>query len=245
MSTNLGDKRLGVYTYFSVGFGFNAKIGFCIKDILDWLGHVRDRHKNGIEDKLNNLILELERCEYFKLDTKTSYDKFCKATLSYEKFYPDNKFAIIYIGDLEKIIEFKNYVKDTYRISSSILLLVLSFIRLRMLKRSEYQTVKDKPEAFYHTFKNMGKTLDLTERQISNAVKLLNQLDIIYSEELPRYQDAKGQWHSNYTIFVDKYKYKNGQLVKDYDYKDELKYGKDFVKTGFNNKKFNQDINMS
>lgn len=231
-----------MYTYFSVGFGFNSKIGFCIKDILDWLGHVRDRHKNGIEEKLTDLILELEKVGYLKLHSKIHYDKFCKATLSYDLFYPENKFAIIYFNELEKIIEFKNYVKDNSRMTSSILLLVLSFIRLRMLKRGEFQKVQDKPEIHYNRYKTIAHFLGLTDRQISNAIKILNQLDILYSEELPRYKDSKGNWHSNFFIFADKYKYKNNQPIKDYDYKEELKYGKKLVNGEIKIKKFDQEI---
>lgn len=215
----------------------NDKIGFNCKDIITWLGFKPDRHKGKINDQIYQLVIDLQNKDFLKLENKLSYEGFCKATLNSIKFYPQSSFALINYDEIDKLADFKNYISDTNRMTSSILFLVLSFIRLKMLRRTDIQTIKNKPEIYYRNISQIAIDIDISSRQVSNAIKILNQLDIIYSEELPRYQDKNKKWHSNVTIFVNKYKYIDKQLVKDYDYLEELKYGKKFITENLYNKK--------
>jgi|GEM_PF-7119338 len=230
---DFSDKRIGVYSYFAIRCGINFEVGYSREQIINWLGFKRNRNINGIDKQIDGIIKQLETDKYLNCDTEIHHNKFSKVTLDKYKLYPDNQFALINSDELYKIIDFKNYISKTDRMTSSILLLVLSYIKLNLSNRAENQSIKDKPEMACGFLKYIAKEISLSDRKMENAVKMLNQLDIIYSEELPRYKNDEGEWRSNRTIFVNKYKYKNGNKVKDYNYKEELEYGKKFIVNGF------------
>lgn len=43
----------------------------------------------------------------------------------------------------------------------------------------------------------------LSVRSISAGLRVLEQLNIIHSKELPRYKDKEGHWHANIRLFVN------------------------------------------
>jgi hypothetical protein len=196
---------------------------------------------------MENLIYQLSNLGYFKLEGKIASDIFTLAYLNQEKFFPDSQFALIYIDELQKITEFKKHTKDVNKMNSSIILLVLSYLRVNMLRRQgEYFANKsDKPEFCYRMYIDIEKDIGISNRYISRAVKILNEMDLIVSEEMPRYKDEKGNWHTEVTLFVNKYKREKGgeSLNIDYDYQQELAWGKEYVKEKkYLNKKFYQDV---
>lgn len=114
--------------------------------------------------------------------------------------YIDQKeqFAIIYYSEFQKILQLRTkYKTDGRRLNHAHILLLLSYIRLYMY----YQ--KGKPVYYSNLLIRIANSTGLSVRSISSCLKVLEELDIIHNEELPRYKDNNGGWHSNVRIFVN------------------------------------------
>lgn len=239
-----------VYSYFYLKRGLDDTAGFSCNSVVEWCGHKVDYHKNKINGQITKCINSLIDHNYIKVTGDMTSNLFCMADINIEKFDVPNSFAIIYFDEITKIRNFKNYTSDKNRMNPSILMLVLSYLRVNMLRRQEYYIGKesDKPEFCYRLYINIEKDIGISTRYISRAVKILEELNIIKSQELSRWKDENENWHTEVTLFVNKYKYKknneNGNFIidKNYDYEQELMWGMEYIKEfKFLKKKFNQD----
>lgn len=242
---NKNEKRVHLFSYFSSKRGLDDTVGFSCNDVVKWIGCKIDYHKDKTNDQITELIHCFERDGYFKLEENILANNFVKATLNTEKFDVYSKFALVYLHELDKIHNFKKYTSDINRMSSSILLLVLSYIRVNMLRRQAgyFNHKSDKPEFCYRMYKDIETDIGISSRYISRSVKILCELDLIATSTLPRYKDESGNWHTEVTLFVNKYKYKDdGGLDDSYDYRQELIWGKEYIQEKkFLSKKFGQD----
>ena len=60
-----------------------------------------------------------------------------------------------------------------------------------------------KPVMHFSMLSTISKNIGISVRSITSALRILEELSIIHSEELPRYRDKNGNWHSNVKIFVN------------------------------------------
>lgn len=245
---DLNENRIIVYSYFSIRQGLDDTVGFSCNHLVEWCGYAIDYHKGRINDKLKDLIETMCNDKYFILDGKISSDLLTIAILNMEKFCPDSQFAIIYYDEIQKIKDFKKLInddKEKNRMSSAILLLILSYLRMNMLRRQEGYIGKesDKPEFCYRYYIDIEKDIGISSRYISRAIGILIKLDLLAKQEIPRYKDEHDNWHTEVTLFVNKYKYdKQGRLDQKYNYQQELQWGMDYIKERkYLKKKFIQD----
>jgi hypothetical protein len=232
-----------VYSYFASKQGLDDTVGFSCNNIVEWCGHKKDYHKNKINEQVTSVIASLEDLSYIKVKGTISADMFSVAELDMSKFCPDTQFALIYFDEIKKIKDFKKYTKDTSKMNTAFLLLTLSYIRTNMLRRQDgyIGDKSSKPEFCYRMYIDIEKDIGLSGRYISRSVKILNELDILVSQELPRYQDDDGNWHTEVTMFVNKYRYKRNRIDKEYDYQQELQWGKEYIQEKkYLSKKFDQ-----
>lgn len=146
-----------------------------------------------------------------------------------EKFdIPDN-FGIIYFDELEKILNFKEELKDikvsgeeidTTRMSSAYILLLLSYLRVNMNRNP------DKPLCCYRLYQKITEDIGLSERYISRIVKILNVLNIVKSQEgkRVRYKKKNNKFGFLTTpkVFADYRRFtkdENGNQIIDINYK--------------------------
>lgn len=242
----INENRIAVYSYFFIRQGLDDTVGFSSNHLVKWCGYSIDYHKGRINEKINTIVNQLSENNYFNLEGHVSADILTIANLNQEKFCPDSQFALIYDDELDKIRNFKKHTKDVTRMSSSILLLVLSYLRVNMLRRQDKYigNKSDKPEFCYRYYINIEKDIGISNRYISRAVKILSEMGILAYMELPRYKDENGNWHTEVTLFADKYRYKDNSksLDNDYDYQQELQWGVDYIKEKkYASKKFYQN----
>jgi hypothetical protein len=189
-------------------------VGFSINKLVMSCGYKPNLHKDMINDKCKQILYEFINLDMFADYPNEIYT--CKANdylevkLNYEWFDRPDNFAYIYYKDVDDIINFRdvlNLKKDSSNITSSKILLLLSYIRVKKLRRTELQTnthPEEKPEYFYKHYKDIGVDLGMNEDVVSLGTEILNKLNIIVSKEIPHYQDDKGNWHTDVTLFVDK-----------------------------------------
>lgn len=244
----MNDKRVIVYCYFSLKYGLDDTVGFSCDSVVTWCGFKSNYHKDKINENITTTINGLISNQYIKVSGVISRNEYNEATLNMEKFCPDTQFAIIYYDEIQKIMDFKKIInddKEKNRMSSAILLLVLSYLRMNMLRRQEGYIGKesDKPEFCYRYYIDIEKDIGISSRYISRAISILIKLDLLAKQEIPRYKDEHDNWHTEVTLFVNKYKYdKQGKLDQKYNYQQELQWGIDYIKDKkYLKKKFKQD----
>lgn len=248
----MNNKRVILYTYFYSKWGLDDTVGFSCDKAVEWCGFKPDYHKNKINEQITTLLGQFVHNGYMEISGDIYRNNCNIATLIPDKFdYADN-FALIYFDEIHKIKDFKNVLKDDpdiNRMSAAILLLVLSYLRVNMLRRKDEHigNFSDKPEFCYRHYVDIEADIGIKNRYISKAIKILDKLDIIANQAIARYTDEFGNWHTDVTMFVDKYrfrpnKYNQFELDNNYNYKQELQWGMDYIKEKkYLKKKFNQD----
>ena len=110
----------------------------------------------------------------------------------------DDHFGIIYWCEFQKILSFKKDCKlNGSSFNHANVLLLLAHIRAYM----DY--TGGKPTFYSNLLSRISEQTGLSVRSISQCVDVLEELGIIHSEKLPRYQDRNGCWHSNSRVFVN------------------------------------------
>lgn len=180
---DLGDKR--IITYSSILF--SGWTGDSLEDLLSYSRYSACRDKSGVRNQYKLLVDQLVLNHYFSYgDRGMVYIK------------SDEPFGIIYRSEFGRIIQERDRSRSSgKRMNHAHLLLLLAYIRLRQTHRPGM------PEIYSDLLTRISDYIGLSVRSISTGLKILEQLNIIYNEELPRYLDEEGHWHSNVRIFVN------------------------------------------
>lgn len=218
VNTELHDQRITLFCYLFLRRGADNLIMFHNSNLHQWCNKKPDTHKNGITTKFNKLLKTFEELGYISIKTSSKYS--CtEIEFTYEK---DNHFSMLWLDEIELILESGH----KYGISTDILLLVFAWLRYHIFRRSNQvqygeeavdesmRALRDKtinqrqqryPECYSCYLKDIADEIGIPERTVSNAIKALKNLKLIYYETLPRtkYEDS---WHTNHTLFTNYYK---------------------------------------
>lgn len=186
----LGDKRILAYT--SILF-HNWESKKCdVQELSLYCGYTLSRKSSDVDLQLLELFKQLSSSRYIAIHNLVG------KTFTFFADSPKKSFGIIYSSEFAKILEYRKSEKENgRRINQAHLLLLLSYIRLNM------QKIKNKPVMHFSLLKTISENINLSVRSITSALKILEELQIIHSEELPRYKDMNGNWHSNVKVFVN------------------------------------------
>lgn len=178
---DLGDKRVIVFSSIL----FSEWSGEDERDIVEYSDYSSCRNNTSILKQYREVVqLLIDKKHLSRVPGGMIYTKSL------------NGFGVIYHSDFQKIVEKRLSAKTQgKRINQAHLLLLLAHLRYFIFASED---------AVYSNFLNeISSNLGLSVRSVSSCLKILRELNLIYSEELPRYQDGKGQWHSNVTLFTN------------------------------------------
>lgn len=198
-NVELGDKR--VIAYLAVLFSdWNGKK---VSDLTSYSLYSSFRGTNGVISNFKALI-----SNYLSVGLLIKTERGGFITQSCDRF------GMIYKSEFDRILQHrKERVQAGKRVNHAHLLLLLAYIR------SELHYAQGQPCFYSNLITRMSEVIGLSIRSISFGLKILEQLEIIHSEELARYQTKDGAWHSNVRIMVNMKI--NGN--EKYDWKDETK----------------------
>lgn len=234
---DIGDKRVILFSYLCSRRALDDTVAFSISELCHWSYLKPNYHEGKINHKYLEVLEILSHYGYFvdcpdfkkiAKEKKNSTDYY-NIRINIEKFdIPDN-FGIIYFDELEKILNYKEELKDTdidlSRMSSSYILLLLSYFRVNMNRDM------GKPLCCYRLYQKISEDIGLSERYISRIVEILDAMNIIKHKEgkRTRYNKKNGKYGfiTAPKVFADfrkfiKDEHGNSNLDKNYDYRDEI-----------------------
>lgn len=183
LNKELGNKRVAAYAAIL----FSGWTGSSINTLVSSAGYSPTRGKSKISAQFKSLVDEFISLGYFSyIDGAIVYIK------------PGESYAIIYRSEFQRIILAREQsLSSGGRMNHAHILLLLAHIRLYMNNRDGV------PRMYSNLLSRISESTGLSSRSISAGLKILEELNITHSEELPRYTDNNGCWHSNVTVFVD------------------------------------------
>lgn len=211
MDADATEKRLTVYSFLAVKKAMDNSITFSLGGLLDWLGKKHDWRKGGLDDKLADAVKYVVNAGFVSLEKDFDKGEYISGLFNLDKVNQEcsnSRFAIIYLDELLKIVRCKS---KTYS-NMDVVLLVFAYLRTFIIKRGELSTIEGSPEVYDCHLRDIAKDVGLSVRRVAQAVKVLEELGLVYSEELPRIK-ANGKWITNATMFCNMYKRENGCLV--------------------------------
>lgn len=234
LNNDMNEKRATIFSFFSIRRGLDNNLSFSTNNIVRWTGKQPNRNTNGINNKVIQVIQGLRDVGYLTLfeevDNSTCIDAiFNLNKISQECEY--NRFAIIYIDELKKILNYQNpNSKDTF-LNNDVILLVFAYLRMKIYRRRNKLFPEEinidnrnnlqydigvrrlrSPDAYDCYYYEIAEELGLTARTISKAVVVLNELGLIYSESLPR-NKHKDKWRTDHTVFCNTYKREGNYIL--------------------------------
>lgn len=153
----------------------------------------------------------------------TNQYKYHLLKLNVEKFDIQREYAAIYFDELEKILNFKDELKNDdivlSRMSPAYLLLLLSYFRINMYRGDKF------PKCCYRHYKTISEDIGISERYVSRIASMLDALKITKSIECARIkyknEDNTIGFYTNMKVFADYRNFKKvsyGRQVIDEDY---------------------------
>lgn len=234
MDTDMTEKRATVFSFFSIYRGLNSSLFFSINNIVKWTGKQPNRHANGINSKIIQIVECLRDGGYLTLSEELNNSSCVEATLNLSKISEEcdnDRFAIIYLDELKQIMDYQNpNAKDVF-LNSDVILLVFAYLRMKIYRRRNKLFLEEisvdnqnnhqldidtrrlrSPDAYDCYYYEIAEELGLTARTVSKAVDVLNELGLIYSESLPRIK-YENKWRTDHTVFCNAYKREGNYLL--------------------------------
>lgn len=240
LQPNVTEHRISVLFYLNYNRTWENIVNYSPIHMIQWCGYKPNwnRHKNreSIYDKFlssmqwifsNGYIIDFDKSRFVQNTLQSSL-------LNLDLIEPNKDFAIIYDFEYETIMEYDSPYKP---LTKSVLLLVFSYIkaftwnRFSSISGHSEKTKKSKPEIFHSQFEIMSQFIGIKPKMISKATEILEQMGLIITHRMPRYQDSDGNWHTDDIIYVIPYKiiYQNKHFYicskEEYDPKKELENG--------------------
>lgn len=229
LDDEMDNRRVAVFTFLSIYKGLNHRMYMSIPSIVEWYGYKSDTHKGGINDKFLNSLDELSdrgyvtdmteevkrtNCFEIEFDTQFVYDE-CSAY----------SFAILYLDEIEKIVNYKNTNLKDNHLNNLNVLLVFAFLRHAIFRTPNRLKPEEQSEegiagrrkrcieAYANTYKDIAEQLGLSERTVSKAVRVLEELELIVVDETFRILNEKGEFRTPYTLFANMEKRERKHLL--------------------------------
>lgn len=257
LQPNVTEHRISVLFYLNYNRTWENIVNYSPIHMIQWCGYKPNwnRHKNreSIYDKFlssmqwifsNGYIIDFDKSRFVQNTLQSSL-------LNLDLIEPNKDFAIIYDFEYETIMEYDSPYKP---LTKSVLLLVFSYIkaftwnRFSSISGHSEKTKKSKPEISHSQFEIMSQFIGIKPKMISKATEILEQMGLIITHRMPRYQDTDGNWHTDDIIYVIPYKiiYQNKHFYicskEEYDPKKELENGIIYLRNMKHiSKKFYQD----
>ena len=227
----LGKIRIALYAYLYIHKGINDIVNFSVPLFLNWAGLKSDSHSGGMNDKVLTAMELLSDMGYVcfvgdKKLTRTSCAEIQFNTqLVHNMCCSGDRFAIVYLDEVESIMRYKNEKKSDTHFNSFSILLVFVYLRRSIIRRKNKlnpeerseERIKDRrmriPEAYNGKYKDIAFELGISERIVSKSVEILRRLKLIVVGVPYRIRGIDGEYRTPDFLFSNFQKRDEGQLL--------------------------------
>lgn len=219
-------KRVSIFSYLRIHTGLNDLIGFTVPDLVEWCGMKPNNREGKTNDKFLSIIDSLVNRGYFTYLTKKDKNNFIKCKFNMEYYYDQcsNGYAVIYLDELEKIMNYKNLQGNS--VDNAIILLVFSYLRNKIRRRPNELKPEERtldgirlrrerfPDAFDSNITNIAKELGIHKQTLSKIIDVLEQdLKLIVTDRAYRVKNEDKEFRTLPTIFANAYKREDKYLL--------------------------------
>ena len=228
-NSKLGNRRVALISYLLMNKGLNDEFFFSIPSFLEWSGYKSDSHAGATNDKVLKVFESFVEIGYIScLNKKQDKNTFNKMQVNSQLIYEETQkeFALLYLDEIEKIMQYKSVNKKDTSLNNFSVLLVFSYLRNVIKRRSNELNPEERtpegiverkkriPEAYNCALKDISISLGLTDRTVSKAIKILVDLKLIVMGEAYRIKNECNEYRTPYFIFANfEKRYKNELLA--------------------------------
>ena len=226
IDNKLDTKRVSVFSYLRIHCGLNDTIGFTISDMVEWTGMKPNNKEGRTNDKFMEIIDLLNDRGYLTYLTEKSKSSYMKCKFNMEYYYSkcSDGFAVVYLDELQKIMDYKNLQGNS--VNNATLLLIFSYLRSKIKRRPNElkpeertpdgikQRQKRLPDAFDGNISDIANDLGMHKQTLSKAIDILEQdLKLIVTDRAYRVKDNNNEYRTLPTIFANSYKREDKYLL--------------------------------
>ena len=219
-------KRIGVLSYLRIHCGLNDVIGFTIPDMIEWCGMKPNKREGKTNDKFLSIIDDLNNRGYLTYLTERNKSTYIKCKFNMEYYYDvcSEGYAVIYLDEFEKIVNYKNLQGNS--VNNMTILLVFAYLRNKIRRRPnelkpEERTIEGvqqrkerMPDAFDGNISDIAKELGIHKQTLSKIVDILEQeLGLIVTDRAYRIKTDDNEFRTLPTIFANTYKREDRYLL--------------------------------
>ena len=221
-------RRVGIFSYLRIHCGLNNVIGFTIPDMVEWCGGKPDRRANGSNDKFLATLDVLNDGGYLTYLTEKSRSSYMKCIFNMNYYYDtcSKGYAVIYLDELEKII---NYQKENLKdgtLNNTTILLVFAYLRNKIRRRPNELAPEERtsdgikkrkermPDAYGSNINDIADELNISSKTLSKIIDILEQeLELIVTDRAYRVKNENDEFRTLPTIFANAYKREDKYLL--------------------------------
>ena len=178
------------------------------------------------QDQFLNIIDDLSNKGYLTYLTKKDKNAYIKCKFDVEYYYKkcSDGYAIVYLDELQKIMDYKSL--HTNSINNTIILLVFAYFRNKIIRRPNElkpeertfdgirQRKKRMPEAISGNITAIAKELGLHKQTLSKAIDILEcDLKLLVTDRAYRIKNENNEFRTLPTIFANAYKREDKYLL--------------------------------
>lgn len=225
-NNTLDIKRVAIFSYLKIHCGLNNVIGFTIPDMVQWLGMKPNKRTGNTNDRFLDVLDGLVGTGYFTYLTDKSKSSYMKCKLNVDYYYNEcsNGYAVLYLDEIQKIIDYQN--QENGMTNNAAMLLAFSYLRNKINRRPnklnpEERTVdgirkrKERlPDAFYGNISDISKELGIHRKTLSKVIDILEQeLKLIVTDRAYRVKNEDNEFRTLPTLFANAYKREDKYLL--------------------------------
>lgn len=226
VNNKMDAKRIGLFTYLRIHSGLNNLIGFTIPDMVSWCGMKPNSREGKINDKFLSIVDELSNEGYLTYLTKKDKNTYMKCQFNLEYYYNQcsKGYAIVYLDEMQKIMDYKNLQGNS--ISNTTILLVFSYLRNKIRRRPNELNPEERtldgikrrrerlPDAFDSNIISIAKELGVHKQTVTKVIDILEQeLKLIVTDRAYRVKTEDNEFRTLPTIFANTYKREDKYLL--------------------------------
>lgn len=226
--TELDIRRVGIFSYLRIHCGLNNIVNFTIPDIVEWCGGKPDRRVNGTNDKFLSTLDSFYNGGYLTYLTEKSRSSYMKCKFNIGHYYEacSNGYAVIYLDELEKIMNYKKENLKDSTLNNITILLVFAYLRHKIRRRPNELMPEERtsdgikkrkerlPDAYDSNINDIANELNISSKTTSKIIDILEQeLKLIVTDRAYRVKNEDDEFRTLPTIFANAYKREDRYLL--------------------------------